>query len=166
MKRSQRKWFALMLLLVGCSEDCPPCQEPKTFPINFGGQCVKTTSDPKCSGYVGVSEATSSLRPQALCQNSANGDALIGVWETRPAAYGLWIGEVREISRASSLLSTKTSAIHLCPDLKPGRASEIRTAIDGPVQMRIEGWGYSSELERYWIAGRVHRNDQRESAGD
>lgn len=145
----------LILSLAGCKEDCPPCHEPKTFPINFGGDCVKTTTDPTCPAYTSRTPADTTLSPAALCHNTVSGDELMGVWESRPIVYGQWLGEVRTIRRSQGGFATKDSTLHLCPDLRPGYRLESRTAIDGPARIRVNSWGYSLELNRYWVTGAV-----------
>ena len=141
--------------LASCKDECPPCQEPRTVPINFGGKCVATRSDAACPSYIPPSPTENVLLPTALCQNSLNGGQLIGVWDSRPNAYGRWINEVRTIRRSDAVFSSSQSTIDLCPDLKPGRQFDERKAIDGPMRIRVLSWGYSAELEQYWVTGSI-----------
>lgn len=147
------------MVLVGCSEDCPRCQEPKIFPINFGGKCVKTRSDPRCEGYVPRLGADPLLRPRVLCQGAPSSGDLIGVWDSEPAGYGKWVGEVRRIQGSQGTSGAFGPGVPLCPDLIPGRSKDQFTALSEATAMRVTGWGYSSELSRYWVTGTSIEND-------
>jgi len=143
-----------VLLLAACSEDCPRCQEPKTFPINFGGECVKTRSDPKCEGYVPRPGSDRMLRPLVLCQASAASRDLIGVWDSEPAEYGKWVGEVRSIRGTQGTTGAFGPGVPLCPDLRPGTGEDQFDAINEAREVRVTGWGYSVELGHYWVTGK------------
>lgn len=148
-----------VLAFVGCKDDCPPCQEPRTYPINFGGKCVKSRSDPRCEGYVPKKEADLVLRPQVLCMGTGSEKHLMGVWDSRPQSFDQGVGEIRRIQSSQATLGAFGPGIPLCPDVIPGRDEDRFTALTEARDIRVQGWGYSAEISRYWVVGTATKDN-------
>jgi hypothetical protein len=140
--------------LAGCKETkCPRCQVPKCFPeVLCPGKCVADTTDSTCPKYEqredGSVAAVKSLTTTTLCLANQEGTQAIGVWTSRPMYFmGLMNQEL--------ILRNGGGEPSLCADLDPALSKSTYVTLSKPVRIRAQSWGYSAELGRYWVVGKI-----------